>query len=580
MYNNFMSYRERFRPFDSPTLPLSGEPPELFTTDMDQMAYPFVRVAKDKIDIDAVPDPSILPAKVAYAWSNAQELKKYFARERPGLRYRKCLGWGGNGLAAAFDVLDKSGRKKRSVVVKMLFDDEEELMDIETENSDTGRLPPIMVVEHRKAEHIVQLEYIEGEGLVDNDNARSPKELSIPKHKSLITFVTEMLENGDLAHFLCMVQEHRETIPNEVLWRFFLCFVRMCIGLAFPPGTLQENEKIPGPITETVPDRLKNEPRRIVHFDFDPRNIFVGDVGVGAEHNLTPLLKLGDFGLTQEVLYEKDDFYYERFRYYGKRGFFAPEQFCVDWDYIPMDSDTIFSHHIAGNYGAHTNVWAIGYVMECLITLCYPAQPPKPTKIFHMPPKHKRGYYTYGAHLGQDIYSHIDPDIISIIMRCQAHLPVDRPALHELEKYVTTKIAEKSNSGKTDQEIMAWIQKVLYEPPIDPPTDLDLAYAPVPVLGASVGSVDSMPNIQLLTPEKRTPEKRTPERKVLEKKVPEKKILEKKDPDKKDLEKKAPGAARRDRVPFQGRFRFRYRRGDGRDSYHRRSTRIRGSNCP
>jgi hypothetical protein len=121
--------------------------------------------------------------------------------------------------------------------------------------------------------------------------------------------------------------------------------------------------------------------------------------------------------------------------------------------------------------------------MECLITLCYPAQPPKATKISVLPPEIKTEYYTYGAHLQQQFYSHIDPDIISIVMRCQARLPADRPTLHKLEQYVTAKIAEKNNDGYPNGEIRAWVNKILHEPPVNP----DLTFAPEPVIktGAS-----------------------------------------------------------------------------------------------
>lgn len=46
----------------------------------------------------------------------------------------------------------------------------------------------------------------------------------------------------------------------------------MCIGLTYPPDRREEYNGLPGPIKETVPDPLKRNPSRIVHFDIDPKN--------------------------------------------------------------------------------------------------------------------------------------------------------------------------------------------------------------------------------------------------------------------------------------------------------------------
>ncbi|KAI1815031.1 kinase-like domain-containing protein [Poronia punctata] len=304
-----------------------------------------------------------------------------------------------------------------------------------------------------------------------------------------------MLENGDLSEFICLVRDHKEKVPNTVLWRFLLCLVRMCIAMAYPPASLPGNRNVPGPITETVPPEGLRAKwfKRMVHFDMDPKNIFVGDLMVGPEHRVTPILKLGDFGLAQEVRERMEGGYYERLRYIGKVGYYCPEQFCQDWDYIPENSKKTYKHPIAGNYGPHSNLWAAGYVMETLITLCYPAQPPHPTKTTRNPPRSKTEYLTYAAHLSQSLYSHVDPDLISVIFRLQAHSPADRPDLADLENYVLNRYPAGLRERNSATE---WIQKVLYEPPPQRSSfDPAAAYAqikvyrpaliPVPVLSSS-----------------------------------------------------------------------------------------------
>ncbi|KAI0449369.1 kinase-like domain-containing protein [Xylaria acuta] len=505
-------------------LPLLGPPPSVLMPGMQQTAYPYVPVRKDDIDIDAITDDWMLEQKIRQPYESINTMKKYFARNYPEMKYNRCLGWGGNGLAAAYDVINEEGEKDKSVVVKMLFQEDQELQKWEVQNSHMGKLPPF--VRHRKAEHIIQLLYADGVGLVDNpdgslegspnssgssaneDSDRNAdrngdRDEDLPNSKRsrtgdppLNVLITEMLENGDLALIIKKVRQHGDKIPNPILWRFLLCFVRMCIGLAYPPADIEELKNTPAPITETIPTRLQNTPRRIVHFDMDPKNIFVGDILQGGEdHAMTPILKLGDFGLSTDVAPGKHDFYYERLRQFGKKGYYAPEQFCQDWDYITPDQDEIQYQRLAGNYGVHTNVWAMGYLMENLITLCYPAGPPIPTVSTVRPPAGKSQYLTYGKHLEQPFYEHVDRDLIALILRMQAHFPDDRPPLHEIEPYVSFHITEKGNDGMTDQQLDDWMRKILYEVP---PRSNE-PYAPGPVIREvreiiGIGPTDPVPN--------------------------------------------------------------------------------------
>ncbi|KAI1824112.1 kinase-like domain-containing protein [Xylaria intraflava] len=437
--------------------PIQGELPEIFIPGQAQRAYPFKITDDVKFDIggDTVVTKNLRPSYLK-ARKAALNLKAYFSREYPGLRYRRCLGWGGNGLAAAFDHLTEDGHMIRSLVVKMLFSDDIYLVKEE---------------KHQNAEHIIQVVFIDG--IDQGTTIGTPMDIDMPDKElhgyySVQTqpnvLITEMMENGDLANFIARVRLHNEKFPNAILWRLLLCLVRMCIGLAYPPI----NQGIfdnPAPIRETLPANPAEPSRRIVHFDFDPWNIFVGDVGKEFEHSFTPLIKLGDFGLATEVKPNQDDLYYERLREYGKTGFFSPEQFSIRWDFIPPDSNTVQFEPVAGNYDTHTNVWAIGCIMECLITLCRPASPPKPTRTSCRPPSGKTVYYTYGAHLEQNVYSHVDRDLVAIAIRCQAHVPRDRPTLRDLEVYVRAMISQKGNDDKTEDELRQWVQKILYNPP-------------------------------------------------------------------------------------------------------------------
>lgn len=472
MYERFRFYRtwKKSKRGKPPVLPLQGTAPSVVVPKVGQRALPWVKTQRDDIDLDLITDERSLHRKYRKAYFAVNRLKAYFERNLPELKYNKCLGWGGNGLAAAFDIIDVDGQKERAVVVKMLFLDDPKWLIQEVGN--------LMVFDD--SEHIVQLLYqdemplpdkkLEADlAIADADDAESSNEDAESSEEKVEPmpnfFITEMLENGDLSNFLVAVRQHKERVPNAFLWRFCLCLTRMCIALGFPTTVLPNYPDRAGPMTETVPQRYRNKPKRLVHFDFDPRNIFVGDVSPNGEHTMAPILKLGDFGHLTEVKPRQRDRYYERFRTHGKQGYYAPEQFCEDWDYITPDQNLVASHQIAGNYGPHTNIWAMGYVMECLITLSYPAQPPKPTVTNRMPPADKEEYHTYGAHLEQEIYSYVDRDLIYLVLRLQAHLPADRLSLHELEQYVTDMAAAKENCGQTDAELTQWLQKIMYDPP-------------------------------------------------------------------------------------------------------------------
>lgn len=69
---------------------------------------------------------------------------------------------------------------------------------------------------------------------------------------------------------------------------------RMCIGLAYPRDAIPGHSQMASDIRETTFRQLKAGPSSIVHFDLDPRNIFLGNMtgAVGREHRISPKLKV------------------------------------------------------------------------------------------------------------------------------------------------------------------------------------------------------------------------------------------------------------------------------------------------
>ncbi|GAP93349.2 putative serine threonine protein kinase protein [Rosellinia necatrix] len=276
MFLQFRGYRlgiEYGKKYDEPILPdlpKQGRPPEVFVSGVKQTALPWVPIV-NPIDMDMVATGRFLGPRNLKAFNAVKRLKGYFERKHPGMMYNRCLGWGSNGLAAAFDLKYPPGEK---VVVKMVFSEKRN-----HRNTEVASLRALL-----KAEHIVQLLYGDN---VDETTAIGAGEEPTPNF-----FITEMLENGDLGQFITLVRQHGERVPNAVLWRFCLCFIRMCIALAHPPSLLKDFKDRPAPISETVPEKYKHEPIPNVHFDFDPKNVFVGNISQKGEHDLTPLLKV------------------------------------------------------------------------------------------------------------------------------------------------------------------------------------------------------------------------------------------------------------------------------------------------
>ncbi|KAI0455310.1 kinase-like domain-containing protein [Xylaria acuta] len=108
----------------------------------------------------------------------------------------------------------------------------------------------------------------------------------------------EYLENGSLSKLAYRARAYKSVrgteirLPNRLLWSFYFCLVRACVGMAYPPES-PENSPL---VLETIPpDR---EPLGLAHGDIAFRNIMMGDRDpVGPpEHHLAPQLKLIDFG--------------------------------------------------------------------------------------------------------------------------------------------------------------------------------------------------------------------------------------------------------------------------------------------
>ncbi|KAI0814197.1 kinase-like domain-containing protein [Xylaria sp. FL0064] len=217
------------------------------------------------------------------------------------------------------------------------------------------------------------------------------------------------------------------------------------------------------------PPKRRWAAKRYVHFDIDPRNILIGGFDPGAkdgEHVVVPKLKVSDFGLTENIKTHKRNNYYQRRRRWGKWGYYAPEQFGAEWDYIRRDNGglpqangpEISEQPIAGNYGSPMNVWGIGLTMWQLITKL---QVPRPLPLqmsgvsqIQMPNHYCAEILTNAK------YNRVDLELRQTIAKCLAHDPKYRPQPRVLANQAKRKL-KKRFPGETDEVIREWVQAII-----------------------------------------------------------------------------------------------------------------------
>ncbi|KAI1502180.1 hypothetical protein F5X99DRAFT_408360 [Biscogniauxia marginata] len=217
------------------------------------------------------------------------ELKRHFATI-PIWEYEKYLGDGEYAVTILVKEKDPSGPGQRVAIKRGKGINGE--IQLRNEIKWLRRL--------RGAEHCVQM-------LAGHDDPTPPSSAN-PIGNSQVPMKTalegltrpvlgmEYLENGTLSRLMARLRKKRVHLPNRVLWCFFLCLVRACVGLAYPPNG---GEYEPSQL-ETIPTDGR-APTDIYHGDLHSGNIMIGNPDFRfAEHFSTPVIKFIDFGETEE----------------------------------------------------------------------------------------------------------------------------------------------------------------------------------------------------------------------------------------------------------------------------------------
>ncbi|KAI1413239.1 kinase-like protein [Hypoxylon sp. FL1857] len=368
------------------------------------------------------------------AW---KQVRNIFALKGNGrLQYRRVLGFGGFGMVQLWRIKNDFG-PSREVAVKFPLKHASRPLAEEI-----GREIEWMSRAFKNNEHFTQL--------VDlpSNTQLSAQRLYNNSRAELPILVMEVMSKGTLHDLISEINAARQFkrrnphssnlfklgyVPNRLLWRMFLCLARAAVGMAYIPSKAQQEGH--RPIREVInpQNRIPEpEPAQIVHFDLDPQNVLVGDLGPqDAEHSVNVKLKVADFGC---MLIWNNDATEEQRRWAirrGKVGWFAPEQRYPD-------------HGIDQYIGYPLNVWAIGLIMFNLLTLRHPREEwwEPQSRYFKRSPDQAAGESidTWGWILLENAFgSPLDPfiqaydlDLRMLIARCLAHQPSDRPALDEL----------------------------------------------------------------------------------------------------------------------------------------------------
>ncbi|KAK3497442.1 uncharacterized protein B0T23DRAFT_438332 [Neurospora hispaniola] len=317
---------------------------------------------------------------------------------------------------------------------------------------------------------------------------RSDGDHDINTHPDLM--VIEPMWRGDFDLWVRKMAHSGEKFHSKVLWLIFECLFKGVLAMAHPPRHYHEYRETggrTGPIMEErLPDRedvISFDKDNFIHFDLDLANILVGDFNVPTResHSITPNIKIADLGLGTNMATEKNDF----FKMWGSRfcgkpgaGWLSPEQFHPEWDYIKYTPSTTvnFTPTIAGNYTWKTNLYWIGQVMWCLVTLHKPSRMPFPYWITdHRPPGRRRSraetqgrFWSWGGLVNHTRYNHIDEDLRAAIVLCMADSPAMRPEAKQLWDWIHEKTSSEWE-GLSEDEARQWAARFFESPGVPGP---------------------------------------------------------------------------------------------------------------
>ncbi|RYC61056.1 hypothetical protein CHU98_g5134 [Xylaria longipes] len=241
-------------------------------------------------------------------------------------------------------------------------------------------------------------------------------------------FFLEYLENGTLGQFQKRITnvttltlpsglEIPFLLPNRLLWSIFLCLIRTCVGMAWPPdgpNVVLEVPAPPEPLTLAHMDMHNDNGRpssSTIKYGFSGTNyqlqiVMFGDLDENeAEHRTVPIAKLIDFGEASE-------------RPAGEYGVPPDPSVMNSYDNVLLLA-TYRPNTGRRNQGIDRNLLDVGVLMANLIA-------------------NVRSFVVTSRRNMMDtsIHPYLDEDLRLLIQRCLAVDPENRPRLEELIELV------------------------------------------------------------------------------------------------------------------------------------------------
>ncbi|KAI0886530.1 kinase-like protein [Annulohypoxylon maeteangense] len=329
----------------------------------------------------------------------------------------------------------------------------------------------------------------------------------------------EYVEGGNLVNLIDKLQQREKAsgepvvIPNRVLWAIWLCLVRACVAMKYPPRKFHPDRRTrrrPNgrtDLNEMIPPQNKRwRQKNWVHFDIDPSNIFIGNIeappppliDIGqrqrddpqpdrepGEHSFIPRIKLADFGLAEPIKTHKRNEYYSCRRQNGKVRYYAPEQFAAEWDQIPpvADGAEAGERRVPGVYGSPMNVYQMALTFWVVITqrdAPIPVEPQPPLGMVVprlenrlvpsyldnlIGPDDRISYCPYFMDPDDNPYEYVDAELRRTIYECMYHRQDDRPTVETLLPQAQAGV-QKEFQGESDDFIKEWVSQFILDAPV------------------------------------------------------------------------------------------------------------------
>ncbi|KAI1451229.1 hypothetical protein F4805DRAFT_474659 [Annulohypoxylon moriforme] len=377
------------------------------------------------------------------------EEKSYYSEEGPALVsariktfFDKALHykWGGELGAGANGVVYKITRyadgKLKTLAVKVPPIDVDLGGNKSYDENDEDEMPDEVQSIIREKDWLQRLRngfhIIKSLDLPNDPLARTPEGVSPHRMRSWIFM--EYAENGGLRTFIerHVEQYEGEILPSRLLWRFFMCLVRGCLEMAYYNASI--NGQRVDFKTASIEDLSGIEPGGLAHQDLGSHNVVIGAMTPDAnvEHNITPILKLIDFGEAGQIDPERDFF---------------------------------------NRTGSQVNVGEISQVMSFLILQDDTAYNGAIDVVIN-----GRMFETHASSLRANqndlIRAGLDIDLLNLVYRGLSMDKDERPGLIELARIVHERVLHRGHRGaerETDQSIKERIFKLIHHGDTEPP---------------------------------------------------------------------------------------------------------------